>query len=130
MAHNIPPPLNNRVFTVLVTTARSQISPLSFIVVQIPVDISRIGTALYSNGRHKTDGDTSQKRKDVQIGEYVSIERCELIESNSRIKWQMATASDAKGVLPISIQKMAVPGSVVKDVGFFIDWTQKRRSST
>ena len=48
MAHKIPPPLNNRVFSVVILTARSTASPSQFLVVQIPVDISRVNQALYS----------------------------------------------------------------------------------
>jgi len=39
----------------------------------------------------------------------------------------MATASDAKGNLPMAVQKMGVPGAVVKDVGFFMKWVGERR---
>lgn len=127
MAHKIPPPLNNRVFSVLILTARSTSSPQSFLVIQIPVNISKLDKALYSNGRHKNDGDSAIKKKDALMGEYVSIERCELVEDGKKVKWQMATASDAKGNLPGWAQKMAVPGTVVKDVGLFIDWVQKQR---
>ena len=126
MAHHIPPPLNNRVFPVVVVTARStpSVKP-SFLVVQIPVDIVKVPQALYATGRNKQDGNTPKKQKDITMGQYVSIERCELNED--RIKWQMATASDAKGVLPMWAQKMGVPGAVIKDVGLFIDWIGKRR---
>jgi len=127
MAHKIPPPLNNRVFSVAIVTARSKATPTQFLVVQIPVDISRVSGALYSNGRNKTEGDDALKKKAVEMGQYVSIERCELIDDGAKVMWQMGTASDAKGVLPMWIQKMAVPGTVVKDVSLFIDWTQKRR---
>ena len=60
---------------------------------------------------------------------YCSIERGELVEDGTRIQWQMATASDAKGSLPMWAQKMGIPGAVVKDVGLFIDWCAKRRHS-
>lgn len=127
MAHKIPPPLNNRVFSVIIVTARSTVSPSQFLVVQIPVDISKVKAALYSNGRNKTEGDDALKKKTVELGQYVSIERCELIDDGTKTMWQMGTASDAKGVLPMWMQKMAVPGTIVKDVSLFIDWTQKRR---
>jgi len=130
MCHNIPPPLNNRVFPTLVITGRSTTATSSpfFLVVQIPVDdISKVEQAMYSNGKHKRSTD-SQKKKNVTFGEYVSIERAELIEDGAGIKWQMATASDAKGALPMFVQKKAIPGAILKDVGFFIDWIQKRRS--
>ena len=45
----------------------------------------------------------------------------------NEIEWVMATASDAKGWLPMWLQKTSVPGAVVKDVGFFVDWVMKRR---
>ena len=39
----------------------------------------------------------------------------------------MATASDAKGWLPMWMQKLGVPGAVVKDVGLFIGWIREQR---
>ena len=45
------------------------------------------------------------------------------------IEWIMATASDAKGWLPMWAQKMGVPGAVVKDVGLLIKWVSEQRSS-
>jgi len=127
MAHKVPPPLNNRVFSVVVITARSSGDPSIFFVVQIPVDVSGVSKALYSNGRNKQDGDSAEKKKEVTMGQYVSIERCELVDGGANVKWQMGTASDAKGALPMWVQKMAVPGTVIKDVSYFIDWLQKRR---
>lgn len=127
MAHHIPPPLNNRVFPVLVVTALYTATSPSFIVVQIPVDIAKVPHALYSNGRHKKNGDTDKKKKDVTLGAYVSIERVELLADGPEIRWQMATASDAKGNVPMWAQKMGVPGAIVKDVGLFMDWTMQKR---
>ena len=136
MCHHIPPPLSNRIFSVLVVTAHTP-NPTSaqlpaFIDAQIPVDISGISEAMYSNGKHKTDGDTPQKKKPITIGQYTSVERVKVVEKGegkNEIVWEMATASDAKGSLPMALQKMGVPGAVVKDVGFFIGWTAKRRKS-
>ncbi|KAK5001832.1 hypothetical protein LTR39_006844, partial [Cryomyces antarcticus] len=57
-------------------------------------------------------------------GEYVSIERVKMEGSQigdggdgdrDRVVWEMATASDAKGWLPMALQKLGVPGAVVKD---------------
>ena len=39
----------------------------------------------------------------------------------------MATASNARGSLPMWAQKMGVPGAVVKDVGLFMKWVGGRR---
>ncbi|KAI5203561.1 hypothetical protein AUEXF2481DRAFT_1603 [Aureobasidium subglaciale EXF-2481] len=127
MCHHIPPPLDNRTFPVLVVTARS-IGPdhPSFLVVQIPVDITKLDKAVYSTHKNKQEGDTAEKRKPVTLGQYVSIERCAMVE-NFNVKWQMATASDAKGNLPMWAQKMGIPSAVIKDVGLFIDWNAKKR---
>ena len=125
----MPPPLANRVFPVLVVKARNTIkTPNSFIVVQIPLEISKLPGALYANGRYKKDGDTAQKRKDVTMGVYVSIERCEY-QNSGHVKWFMATASDAKGNLPIWLQKTGIPGAITKDVGLVVEWLDKRRKS-
>lgn len=129
MCHHIPPPLDNRAFPVLVVTARSSgpDHPM-FMVVQVPVDITKLDTALYSNHRNRQVGDTAEKKKPVTVGQYVSIERCAMIE-NLNVKWQMATASDAKGNLPMWAQKMGIPSAVIKDVGLFIDWNAKKRTA-
>ena len=41
----------------------------------------------------------------------------------------MATASDAKGNLPMWAQKMGVPGAIVNDVGLFMKWIANKRGS-
>lgn len=115
MLHHIPPPLNNRSFSVLVVTARQD---RRFLVVQIPVDLSGVSNAKYVDAPKVTEGI------------YVSIERGELLEGDAKVKWQMATASDARGSLPMWVQKTGVASAVVKDVGLFIDWCSKTRSST
>lgn len=126
MAHKIPPPLNNRVFSVAVATAKSS-DASRFLVVQVPVDIRLIDKALYANGRNKRDGDEAIKRKEVHLGQYVSIERCEVVDGGAKVQWQMGTSSDAGGVLPMFVQKMAVPGAIVKDVSLFMEWIEKKR---
>lgn len=60
---------------------------------------------------------------------YTSIEHCKILE-NKTIEWSMATASDAKGSLPIRVQKLGVPTAIAKDVGFFIKWATNRRNSS
>lgn len=121
MCHHIPFPLLNRVFAVVVVTGRKTGEEL--VVVQIPVDLSRISAARYSSGAHKKDSSLQgRQRKGVVIGEYVSIERCRL--EAEEVVWEMATASDAKGSLPMSMQKMAIPGKIAMDVGLFIGWIE------
>lgn len=46
---------------------------------------------------------------------------------DQNIEWTMATASDAKGWLPMWAQKLGVPSAIVKDVGYFIRWAHKKR---
>jgi len=119
MCHRIPFPLFNRVFAVVVVTGRKTGKEL--VVVQIPVDLSRISAARYSSGAHKKDSSLQgRQRKGVVVGEYVSVERCRL--EAEEVVWEMATASDAKGSLPMSMQKMALPGKIAVDVGLFIRW--------
>jgi hypothetical protein len=120
MVHKIPAPLNKRVFPVLVITAVKSNPPspqpgASFLVVQIPVATQGLPGAKYHDVPKVTGG------------VYCSIERAELVDEGKKTMWQMATASDAKGILPMWAQKMGVPGAVVKDVGLFIQWTGERR---
>ena len=116
MVHHIPPPLNDRVFNVIVLTAKHG-SGNESLVVQIPVETGGMPRAKYSGGKGN-----------VTEGMYTSIERGELLDDGAKLKWQMATASDAKGVLPMWAQKMGVPGAVVKDVGLFVKWCAERRA--
>jgi hypothetical protein len=114
MAHKIAGPINNRVFPVLVITAKKA---QEFIVVQIPVATKSLPNAKYHNVPKVTGG------------MYCSVERGELVEGGAKVQWQMATASDAKGSLPMWAQKLGVPGAVVKDVGLFIGWCEKKRKA-
>ncbi|KAK3644425.1 hypothetical protein LTR56_009677 [Elasticomyces elasticus] len=116
MVHHIPPPLNDRVFPELVVTAKRD---GELLVVQIPVD---------TKGMPRTAYNSNQTRK-LQDAMYCSIERAELLDDGTKVKWQMATASDAKGILPMAVQKMGVGPAVIKDVGLFIGWTAKRRQT-
>jgi Protein of unknown function (DUF3074) len=51
-----------------------------------------------------------------------------VFESDDKIIWEMATVSDAKGALPMSIQKLGIAGAIVKDVGLFLKWANDNRS--
>ncbi|KAG7120951.1 hypothetical protein HYQ45_009933 [Verticillium longisporum] len=66
------------------------------------------------------------KEKGVIVGAYVSVERIRRTEMG-QIEWLMATASDAKGVLPMWVQTRAVVGVVAKDVELFLSWIADRR---
>lgn len=127
MCHKLPFPLAPRVFPVLVVHARTGSNGL--IVVQIPVNLRSLPQSFYSSGRNQTEGDSPIKRKKPVFAVYTSIERCVLTESDE-IEWIMATASDAKGNLPMAAQKMGVPGAIVNDVGLFMQWTANNRTLT
>ncbi|RNJ59318.1 hypothetical protein D7B24_002696 [Verticillium nonalfalfae] len=66
------------------------------------------------------------KEKGIIVGAYVSVERIRRTELG-QIEWLMATASDAKGVLPMWVQTRAVVGVVAKDVELFLSWIADRR---
>lgn len=114
MLHNIPPPLNDRVFTVMVIWAKRP-AKNDWLVVQLPVDPKGLPGVKY------------QDRPKITTGQYVSIERGELVDGGKNVKWQMGTASDAGGVLPMWAQKLGVPGAVVKDVGLFMQYCEDQR---
>lgn len=119
-----------------------------FIAITVPVDLTSTpnaaATAFYTTGRNVRDGETPQQRKRVVMGAYAAVETVrrrranpkstaasatnsnpqaeESAEPEAKIEWIMATASDAKGNVPLWMQKMSVPGAVAKDVGYFIKW--------
>lgn len=116
MLHKIPPPLNDRVFTVLCIWAKRP-ARNDWLVVQIPVDSSGLPGVKY------------QDRPKITTGHYVSIERGELVDGGKNVKWQMGTASDAGGNLPMWAQKLGTPGAVVKDVGLFMQYCEEQRKA-
>lgn len=135
MGHRIPAPLNKRVFGVLVVRAKVSLSrpptqakqdANGFCCAQIPIDLISCKSAFYASGRHKTEGE-GERRDKVVLGQYVSVERVRK-QRDGKIVWEMATASDAKGWLPMGLQKMGVPGAVIKDVGLFVKWCQSERA--
>ncbi|KAL1882740.1 hypothetical protein VTK73DRAFT_1260 [Phialemonium thermophilum] len=67
------------------------------------------------------------REKDVVVGAYVSVERIRKLPDSGDIEWVMATASDARGVLPLWLQSMAVPGQIAKDVPLFLSWIERQR---
>lgn len=123
MCHHIPFPLLNRTFAVVVVTGKRADG---LIVVQIPVDLAKVSAARYSNGANRNDKSLQgRQKKGVVVGEYVSIERCRV--EGPEVVWEMATASDAKGWLPMAMQKPALPGKITLDVGLFMGWIEEQR---
>jgi len=65
-----------------------------------------------------------QQKKSPVMGIYAAVESVRILDSGE-IEWIMTTSSDAKGILPMWAQKLGVPGAIVKDVGYFMDWIPK-----
>lgn len=121
MCHAIPAPLNPRCFSVLVATA--SMDEDSFIAVTVPVDLrDGGGVGFYSSGRNVKEGTDAQQRKQVCMGVYAAVEVVRRDTTKKEIEWVMATASDAKGNLPLWVQKLSIPGAIAKDVGLFLKW--------
>ncbi|KAK2065121.1 hypothetical protein LY76DRAFT_586659 [Colletotrichum caudatum] len=112
--HKLVMPLRNRVFPELILSAKARGAD-EFLVVSIPVqDLAG------------SDHGQMVKDKSVVVGAYVSVERVRRLPTGA-IEWIMATASDAKGVLPAWIQAKAVLGVVAKDVALFLGWIAEER---
>ena len=105
-----------------------------FLVVTIPVaGISSFSANLEVSS--SSPPPTTQKQENTRIADpkdkdtvkaaYVSVERIRKLGGD--IEWIMATASDAKGVLPRVVQNMAVPGQIAKDVPNFLAWVARER---
>ncbi|KKY39894.1 hypothetical protein UCDDA912_g00047 [Diaporthe ampelina] len=133
MKHKIPPPLKPRVFPVLQLVASAVpggggavagAQRDEFVVVSVTVSD-------FATGQLKEKAGLSVE-KGVVVGAYVSVERVRRLpgqgEDEGKIEWIMATASDAKGVLPMFLQTKAVPGQIAKDVSMFLGWVAKERA--
>jgi len=116
------PLLKDRIFTVLavsgIPAADADAGKQSFLTVTLPIDLGAvkpIETAKYASS------------KDLVHAVYSSVEY--VYATDGGIAWEMATASDAKGALPMSVQKLGITGAIVKDVGLFLSWVNQKRSS-
>lgn len=111
--HKMPTPLKPRVFPVLqATTSITSGGPRKFMVVQIAA-----GDAY----------EAEETKRDQSVrGKYTSVERVRDV-GNGECEWIMGTTSDAKGVLPHWVQRMATPSHVAKDVELFLSWIAKKR---
>lgn len=108
--HKMPPPLQDRLFPVLQATA-AVAGRREFLVVQM--------AARDAAGKEEEGG--------LVRGAYSSIERVRETAEGGDNEWLMGTVSDAKGVLPAWLQRMAVPGQVAKDVDMFLKWIATER---
>jgi hypothetical protein len=67
-------------------------------------------------------------RGKIVLGKYAAIERVTRLP-DGRIEWLTGTESDAGGNLPRWLQEKSVPGQILKDVGLFIGWADKKRTA-
>lgn len=127
MKHRIPAPLKPRVFPVLQliasavpaqAQAQAQVRARDeFVVVSVPV----ADLAAHELGSLSKEGG-------VVVGAYAAVERVRKEDgAKGDVEWLMATASDAKGVLPMWVQTRAVPGQIAKDVALFLGWIEGER---
>ncbi len=100
--YKMPWPLTKRQMLELVITASP--TPKSFYVVSLPL--------------------SGQQDDRCVRGMYVSVEYVEEME-DGKVEWTMATASDAGGNLPRSLQNPAIPSQIAKDVPHFLAWAKK-----
>jgi hypothetical protein len=116
MKHKIDPkPLKNRTFPVIQIAAELE-GVQEFVVVSIPlIDFEKSPYAEYA------------RDKSLVVAAYTSIERIRVLPENGDVEWIMATASDARGVLPQWMQNLAVPSAVAKDVEMFLSWISTQR---
>lgn len=138
ICHRLPALVGPRCFPVLVVTASC--SAADFVAVTVPVDVARFAGAFYSNGRNRAEGADRQMKKAVTLGEYCAVERVSRCAGQTtreqgeasthvrrgqgadEIEWVMATASHARGNIPMAMQRMGIPGAIAKDVGLFLRW--------
>ncbi|TPX14273.1 uncharacterized protein E0L32_000667 [Thyridium curvatum] len=121
MRHRIGRPLlKDRTFPVLQMTCAAVRPPRDeFLVVSVTLDPGFRGAPQAQLSRDKG----------TVIAAYVSVERIRRMDSagGDEIEWLMATASDARGVLPQWLQVLAVPGQIAKDVPLFLGWMARER---
>ncbi|KOS16828.1 hypothetical protein ESCO_004751 [Escovopsis weberi] len=115
--HRMPAPLKNRVFPVLQVTAEAGDKRI-FIVVQIAV--------VMAGPQQGAGADESGATRGAYTSVEVFISQPEL----AGVEWIMGTVSDAGGLVPAWVQKMAVPGRVAKDVDMFLEWVDRERKKT
>ena len=153
MFHKLPPPLKNRVFNVLLLSGvytdpsspeKSVQAADHFTVIQLPIDLASFPEEFRKRSHYDTqkgyyrppdsgatDTQKAQRGNKIVEGRYVSVEnvaRGQDSESPMSNVWTMSTASDAGGVLPMAIQKLAIPGQIAKDVQFVMDYINKHRN--
>jgi hypothetical protein len=109
------------------------------LVVQLPVDLNSFPEVVKQKCHHRvgetqsyhppseavTSHNKAKVGKSLVQGEYASVEK--VTRRGEQNHWVMGTTSNAKGVLPMWVQKKAVPGEIVKDVEYVYEYIEKHR---
>lgn len=104
-------PLKKRRFTNLVHVAKSRDGTTGY-VVSVAIDPSLIPN--------------SGPEPDYVLGQYTSVEELKFDAEKDTLVWFMATASDAKGNVPLWLAKRSINGVVAKDVPHFLNWAAQK----
>ncbi|RYP55002.1 hypothetical protein DL768_000318 [Monosporascus sp. mg162] len=80
------------------------------------------------------DGAPHEENGDAVVGVYVAVQRVRRMRRDEGagtgvVEWLMATAGDARGVLPAWLQNRAMPAVIWKDVPRFLAWVARERES-
>ncbi|PHH52661.1 hypothetical protein CFIMG_008371RA00001 [Ceratocystis fimbriata CBS 114723] len=113
--HRIGFPFKDRAFAVLQMTA-TVVGAQEFIIVSIAVNETRDSPLCRIS-----------KSPSVVNGAYSSVERIRKLPRGT-IEWTVATASDARGVLPRWAQRRLVPPKIRHDVPLFLTWLATQRT--
>lgn len=102
-----------------------------FVVVTVPVVLTKVKASFYGSLRNFKEGKDDKQKRGVVQGLYAAVETCTLrnkpnsgggARAEEEVDWIMSTASDARGNLPMLMQKLALPGQLPKDVSYFMKW--------
>ncbi|KAK1826165.1 hypothetical protein QBC39DRAFT_386937 [Podospora conica] len=138
------PVLRDRAFPLVQVTCSSASGEGEFLVITLYVpDLLTSSSAAFPDdndgpsrspspgSRRIKDKSKQDVARDAVAAAYVSVERVRRLpgdgDGDGSVEWIMATASDAKGVLPMFVQTRAVPGQVAVDVPYFLGWVDGER---
>lgn len=142
MHHTMPFPLCDRFFSVLVVSfAKREVEGLlaESIDMQIPINWTTLPEKVQERSHVVRRGRKlmyRDEKKELVEGIYVSLEKLmkkdatEDQGSKPRTTWFMMTASNARGRLPLWVQRKGVPGAIAKDVPLAIEHIVRVRAQS
>ncbi|KAK6344320.1 hypothetical protein TWF696_007960 [Orbilia brochopaga] len=127
--HHFPWPLSERVFPILLILATA-VSRRELMVISMPIKVASDvkGTNI------KTQEIVTVISPKATVGQYVAVERvmfqpATTNDAKPNVIWDMATASDASGNIPMAVQRMGVGREIFKDVEAFLDYANKKAAT-